>query len=373
MSGRSETWPAAVGDPAGPAEALPVKTRVLDGFDDPAFGADAWNVLLHTGDTDVVSLTWQWQRAWWKTMGRGHLLLIVAERGGRPVAVAPFYADSGMVFFVGSGSADYMDVVGDVSDPAVLDLLLDTARAHVPGFVGFRLYCVLETSRTGALLQGAARRLDLECYEEKRWPAPVVDLATDPARVRAAAGGRPVARQERQFQSRGPLTLQQLTDGDAVVPHLEAFFEQHITRLALAGDRSPFLQRPGRTFLEQLTRSIGETGWLHFSVLEWDGRPIAFEYGIRYNDVYFSGPSSFAVDLAPRFPGRILLRRLLLRAIDEGIREYDLGVGDEPHAFQLATGLRHVCTWGLYPTELLRAKLTRSSRSEAAGQPGPTA
>ena len=351
-----------VGEPEEPPVARPLGARVLQGFDDPAFSADAWNALLHTGDTDVVYLAWQWQRAWWKTMGRGRLLLVAAERDGRVVALAPFYADSRMVFFVGSGSADYMDFIGDISDPAVLDVLLETARAQVPGFVGFRLYCVLETSRTAMLLKAAANRLDFQCYEEKRWPAPVVDLATDAEAARAAAIGRRLSKRDRYFQNRGPLTLRQFTDGESIIPHLETFFEQHITRWAMAGDESPFLHRPHRTLLEQLTRSAAETGWLRFSVLDWDGRPIAFEYGLCYENTYFGGPSSFAVDLASRCPGQVLLRRLVLSAIDDGVGTYDLGVGDEPYKFQLATGLRHVCTWGLYPTELLHSQWTPDAR-----------
>ena len=345
-----------VGEPLAPPVAPLLRARVLEGFDDPSFGPDAWNALLHTGGTDVVYLTWQWQRAWWKAMGRGRLLLVVVERDGRVVALAPFYADSRMVFFVGSGSADYLDVIGDISDREVLGLLLETARAQVPSFVGFRLYCVLETSRTGTLLKRAAKRAGFECYEEKRWPAPVVDLATDPEAARAAASGRRVSKRDRYFQNRGPLTLRQFSDGESITPHLEAFFEQHITRWAMAGDESPFLQRPHRTLLEQLARSAAETGWLRFSVLDWDGRPIAFEYGLCYEGTYFGGPSSFAVDVASRSPGQVLLRRLVLSAIDDGVTTYDLGVGDEPYKFQLANGLRHVCTWGLYPTEFLHAQ-----------------
>ena len=82
-----------------------VKTRVLRGFDDPAFGPERWEELLRAGDTDVVFLTWHWQRSWWETLGRGELLLIAGERNGQVVALAPFYADSGMIFFVGSGKA----------------------------------------------------------------------------------------------------------------------------------------------------------------------------------------------------------------------------------------------------------------------------
>src|SRR5438309_6116361 len=127
-----------------------VKTRVLDGFDDPTFGKEQWDALLSAHNTDSVYLTWEFQRAWWEVFQWGKLLLIAAERDGRVVALAPFYTESGMVYFVGSGfESDCLDFLGDVSHPQVLDALLQTARDHVEDFQGFQLYFVPESSATG--------------------------------------------------------------------------------------------------------------------------------------------------------------------------------------------------------------------------------
>ena len=95
---------------------LPVTIRRLNGFDDPACARDTWNRLLSHGDSDCVYLTWEWQRSWWTALGRGELLLMAAERGDGIVAVAPWYVDEGMVFFVGSGNSGYLDFIGDLAD-----------------------------------------------------------------------------------------------------------------------------------------------------------------------------------------------------------------------------------------------------------------
>ena len=118
-------------------------TRVLEGFDDHSLPPECWDLLLQRSDTDVVFLTWALQRSWWETLGEGELLLIAAERAGQVVALAPFYTKSGMVFFIGSSfEFDTLDFLGDISDPAVLDGLLQAARDHVPNFQGFRFYFV---------------------------------------------------------------------------------------------------------------------------------------------------------------------------------------------------------------------------------------
>ena len=60
---------------------------------------------------------------------------------------------------------------------------------------------------------------------------------------------------------------------------------------------------------------------------------------------------AFAIDLARRSPGEVLLRQLLLAAIAEGATVFDFGLGDEPFKHRFATRIRHVHTWGLYPSK----------------------
>ena len=48
----------------GAAGSDTVRTRVIEGFDDPSFDRAQWNNLVQNGETDVVFLTWEFQRAW---------------------------------------------------------------------------------------------------------------------------------------------------------------------------------------------------------------------------------------------------------------------------------------------------------------------
>src|SRR4051794_40200637 len=120
------------------AVASTISVQVLTGFDDPVLGPRVWNELLERGETNAVNLTWHWQRLWWEALGRGQLLLIAAWRDGELAAIAPLFADCGMVFNI--CPEDHLDFVGDVSDPMVLDAILATARDCVDNFLGFRFY-----------------------------------------------------------------------------------------------------------------------------------------------------------------------------------------------------------------------------------------
>ncbi len=322
---------------------------LLDGFDDPALGAGQWDALLRVGDTDVVYLTYDWQRTWWETLGRGQLLLVAAERNGHIVALAPLFVEQGMIFFVGSGDGDFMDFIGDTSDPAALDGILDAAARAAADFHGFWLYGVPEASMTGPRLKAAAKRMRWMCYEKGRWVSPRIDLINGRSHAMAKANGRRVSKRERYLSRRGRLMLRQFDRTASITQRLDLFFAQHIERWERAGGKSLFVSEARRRFLHQLTRRTGRVGWPRLTWLEWDDRPIACEFGWTYRDAYFAEASCFDVSLASRSPGQVLQSKIVLATIQDGLARYEFGAGDHPYKLQYATDMNYVETWKLFP------------------------
>jgi CelD/BcsL family acetyltransferase involved in cellulose biosynthesis len=247
-----------------------------------------------------------------------------------------------MLFFVGSGGSDYLDVLGG-PDPALLAALLGEAAAATEGFLGIRLHHVSDDSPTRGVLTLAAERLGLDLVEEERHVAPALDFA-----VRSdAAGKTSLVRHERWFRREGELSVEHLTRAGEIEPHLDEFFEQHVARWAPTPHPSLFLDRVQRDFYRRVVRSGLDA--LRFTRVTWDGRPIAFHLGFLSGGSYLWYKPSFDIALARRSPGQVLIRQLLLAAAAEGASTFDLGLGDEPFKQQFATRARAVRTWGLYP------------------------
>jgi CelD/BcsL family acetyltransferase involved in cellulose biosynthesis len=327
-----------------------VRARLLDGFGDETLGPDAWARLVGQTDVRHVFLTWQWLSSWWSAFPRERLLLVAAERDGAVIAVAPLFADEdGMIYFVGSGGSDYLDFVGDLSNPSVVDLLLDTARRAVPRFHGFRFYHVLSGSPTAVRLQQSAERLGLVCREEGAWRAPVLEFAASSDHGRSAAGKKTLVRRERGLARDGELHVEHWRDGDAIAPLLDEFFAQHVERWAVTPHPSLFCKPSRREFYRRLTTSASAAGWLRFTRIRWRDRAIAFHFGFCYEGRYLWYKPTFAIDLARRSPGMVLLRQAILAAVDEGASTFDFGLGDEPYKSRFATGGEQVQTWTLFP------------------------
>ncbi len=324
-----------------------VRTILLDGFDDPRVGRRRWSDLLRRGDTDGVNLTWEWQRSWWRSFGRGQMLLIAAECEDQIVALAPLFADGGMVFNI--CPEDMLDFVGDVSDPDVLDAMLLTAIDSVDGFQGFQCYFVPNSSGTGERLAAAAGRLGLACCEMARLPSPYLDLAGRPDAARACTEKQSLVRHERSLGRVGRVEVHHMTRAEQILPNLECFFEQHVNRRAGTAQPSIFTNAIQRDYYRRLTEEIAPTGWLRFSRLDVDDRPVAFHYGLCYHGRYLYGIPSFDIGYSRYGPGEVLLRQLLLAAIAEGAQRFDFGIGDEQYKYRFATDVMQLHTWGLYP------------------------
>lgn len=339
-----------------------VHTRVLAGFDDPFLGPERWAKLLSLGETDTMSLTWPWQRAWWGSFGRGRLLLITAEREGNAVACAPLFADGGMIFNL--CPEDRLDFLGDIGDPEVLDALLLTARQQVSDFVGFRFYFIPDESSTGQRLQEAARRIGLRCWDEGSLPSPWIDITGRPDEAVACTRKKSLIRHERSFLRDGALKVCHLRETAVILPQLPVLFEQHVSRRAATPHPSLYLDPARVAYWRHLVTVLGPTGWLRFTRVDWNDRPIAFHLGHCYRGRYMLGIPTFSIDLAQRSPGEVLLRQLLLAAIHEGADCFDFGIGDEGYKYRFATHVRHLRTWGLYPAETVGSDYPPGERAQ---------
>ncbi len=324
-----------------------IQTYTVRSFDDPRLGRERWDEILRCGTTNVVCLTWHWQKTWWETFGRGELLIVVAEKNGVPVALASLMAIDGMVYFVGSKGSDCLDFSGDVSDPDVLYAILITAREHVSGFIGFKFCFVPEYSPTGRLLEQISERLGLAHCLRDEWVTPVVDLSKNAAEVQAKLQ-RSLLRRENYFREQGRFDVQVETESVRIEPYLAEFFHFHQTEWETKQIESELATPPQRAFLTRVLEAMAKEGFARMLRLEWEGQFLAAEFAFYYRGTHFSAPWCYNIAFAKRCPGHVLLRQSVLAAVAAGLHTYDLGLGDQEYKFRLPVRTFLSQTWGLY-------------------------
>jgi len=330
-----------------------IKIQVINNFDDPLLDQPIWEQLIDHNDIKSVFLTKAWLSTWWDIFGRGRLLLIVAFIDETPVALAPLFADSGMIYFVGSGASDYLDLIGNPSNSHVLQAMLEAARNATADFVGFRFYHIPGRSSTRKRLKSVSSSINLNFFDEGGMVAPVLDLKQNYEQILSK---KSLKRHHNYFTREGNIEVKHLTKTEDILPLLDVFFQQHISRWEITPYPSLFLDTSQCEFYKHLVRAGSKAGWLRFTSVYWNEQPIAFHFGFSYRGVYLWYKPSFEIKLAKRSPGEVLLKQLFIAANQENDDVFDFGLGDEAFKNRFANRIEKVVTVGMYLPELEKNK-----------------
>jgi CelD/BcsL family acetyltransferase involved in cellulose biosynthesis len=319
---------------------------VFDDFEQGPLDRDTWDRLV-AGSCDLIFMSHDWQREWWRAFSteRERLLLVVAQRGGAPVAVAPLFATKEMLCLVGSDGSDYLDLIGQL-DAATLAAMIDAARARLPAFAGVALYNLPAASPTTGLLGGVAERLGLELHREGGMTAPFADL-TDPERVRHLTGRRSLRKAQARMRREGD-PLVRTAGAEDIDVWLEQFFAQHDAIWSAKGEEG-LRGIHARAFCRAIAHTGTERGWLRLAMLEWQGRAAAFEFTLIRGDRHLSYVGSRDMALDYYSPGAVLQAHLVADAVAAGARIYDFGLGEERYKMHDCSGAARVEDWFMWP------------------------
>lgn len=306
---------------------------IVSRLEDVGLDERGWNDLAGRARTNSVFQTHQWVRSWLEAFGDGcEQLFVVVRDNDRVTGVAPMAtwrrSEGRVMRFLGDGRADYCDLLvprenREVQSAALRTLIGDTRWDVI------ELNGVPSGSGTIQEVVKASRLLGCHSIVERQYLCPTLLIADHEEDARRISNKPALRRTINRLKRDGCLTFHHLNTTAEIRPHLQNFFSQHVSRWARANRPSLFLAENNRCFYRQLTTNLGNTGWLLFSIVEFNGQPIAFHYGFDYDDAILWYKPSYSVAYAPRSPGLAMIRELMGYAIKQGRRELDFTVGDE--------------------------------------------
>ena len=302
--------------------------------------AAAWNSLLRESAVDTVFLRSEWLRACCEVFGAdGGVVLPMVHMDGRLVAAAAFQVVDRQVSFLGQERADYCDVIisetlDDALAARVVDALLEAVLRTTSPQHAFSLRRVPARSRFRRLLD--AGRTRFHSTVKNVIEAPVMDMAVVADKVRKKS----LKRHENGLKRSGDLRFETATDAASILPDLDEFFAQHVSRWSEQG--SLFEDDTNREFYRRMILEFDGTGVLQFSRLTLDGALIAAHLGFLHDGSFVWYKPTFDVALSRKSPGEVLLKRTLEHARDVGAREFDFTIGDESYKARFATEVRQV-------------------------------
>jgi CelD/BcsL family acetyltransferase involved in cellulose biosynthesis len=169
----------------------------------------------------------------------------------------------------------------------------------------------------------------LRVLVEDEFACPTLLVAGREDEVRAIYDRPSVRRPQNYFERQGKLVIRDLTTWQAIAPHLDAFFQQHIDRWNNTDSASLFHDAQISRFYRELAENVANAGWMLFSIAELNGQPIAYHYGFDYNGALIWYKPSFDATHRQHSPGLVMVRHLIGFVLAHRRRELDFTLGDE--------------------------------------------
>jgi CelD/BcsL family acetyltransferase involved in cellulose biosynthesis len=325
-----------------------IRISVVEDFGALAARKADWNALVERSHTATVFQTYEFHESWWRVFGGGaRAAVLLAENGTELLGVAPLMVierrflgrTQRVVQFIGTRSFDYCDFLIDTARDEVLPLLLGRFAELVGEFDVLYLRDIPGTSPTLGAMQQRFESHKPPIDVRVLYQAPT-RLFNDPAADRQLANKKSLKRHYNYFRRTGELEVRHCRSLAEVAPYLKRFFDQHVRRRAVTDTPSLFVEPRMREFFTTLASAVGEKGWLLFTIVLYNGEPIAMHYGFEYGGRIIWYKPAFDMELAKHSPGEVLIKSLIEYALEQGAAELDFTIGEEAFKYRFANHVR---------------------------------
>jgi CelD/BcsL family acetyltransferase involved in cellulose biosynthesis len=316
--------------------------RVLRTVDDLDKLRLRWEALLAQYPQGSIFSTWEWLATWWRAFGADQQLHVLAfeDDSSQLVGLAPlsvitrkFLGKSWKILRLmgdGSGDSDNLDlVIAPGCAPAVVGSLL----AYLEDHSDLWDCCELNTVPINSL----AANVLMTSLVEPKWihafaetpccQIPLPDHWDTYFKELSSKLRKDFKYHLRRLEKRPNFRIYRCSRQNELLQCLPALFELHQKRWRSNGNPGSFSSGKRRGFYQQLSSVLLSRGWLEFWILEVGGKPIAADYGFRYQNVVYALQAGFDPSEHAASPGFCLKGEMLRALIESGVRRYDFLAG----------------------------------------------
>jgi CelD/BcsL family acetyltransferase involved in cellulose biosynthesis len=301
-----------------------------------------WNGLLRESATDSMFLSWEWQSAWWQTLGGGKACIITfRDPNGKLVGIAPMFwedAQGGGVALsqMGCSVSDYLDVMvakGHVDHvyTALIETLTGTDFPHWDA-VNF---CNLpEASPMNDQFRTMAEAHGLIADHRVQTVSPFIALPATWDEYLAT-----LDKKQRHEVRRKLRRVEEVPTRWYIIERAEEIDEAVKDFVALhrksSADKGAFMTSEMEGFFLEICRRLLPAGWLQLQFLEVEGVRAAAMLNFVYQNNVLVYNSGYDPEKYGQFsPGIILNAHSIQDAISSKRRVFDFLRGDEEYKYR---------------------------------------
>lgn len=302
-----------------------------------------WNALLKQSTSDVLFLSWEFQKTWWDHFGPGCelRLMTVRDDAGRLIGIAPLYAERDenrlrLRLIGGIEVADYLDFVAARERADDVLNVIFAALCEQNDWRMLDLRNLPATSPARELLASLAAQRNFSVTHKLEEVCPIISLPTSFEAYLDSLDKKQrheIRRKVRKAHNEAEIKCYVVGAEHNLSESIKHFIELH-QRSRL--DKDDFMTLQMQNYFHALARRMYDAGWLELAFIEVNGQRAATYFNFSYNQqtlCYNSGydPQAYAA----LSPGIVLLAHLIERAIAQGHTHFDFLQGDEGYKYRM--------------------------------------
>lgn len=306
--------------------------------------AGEWDTLVNPAPAEYLFMSYEWQRIWWKHLGRGSLSIVTVRDDQNVLrGIGPWFIEQEgerrIVRTIGSTEVvDYLDILAlpGYEQETLAALLEFMLSQEAPRWDVLDLHNIPQNSLTLSLLPELARAKGLMVTVAPLEECPIIELPGSYEEYLATLDKK----QRHELRRKRRRAQEMQVDWYTVGPEhdLDAEIEAFLELMAMsATDKKAFLKLPGHlSFFKEIGPTMFKKGILELTFLTFGGRRAASLWQFAYRDrmmLYNSGLNP--VDFPGLSPGVVLLTFSIEDAIRRHFRLYDFLRGDEEYKYRM--------------------------------------
>jgi CelD/BcsL family acetyltransferase involved in cellulose biosynthesis len=323
-----------------------------------------WNELLHRSESNLIFLTWEWQRTWWQAYEAGDLwVLVCRDENERIIGIAPWFIQyvNGERVVRTIGCVDVTDYVDLIAAKECIHEVQSALAAYVQAndkqFDRISLCNIPKASSTYQHFPARLRERGFSTEMVLQEVCPVIHLPESWDAYLESLDKKQrheIRRKIRRAESEAEIEYYVVSERSDFQHEVEVFLE---LMAASQPAKAEFLRNPAnRKFFVTILEETFAQGWLRLSFLRINGASAAAYCDFDYEGRILVYNSGLSLNHYPHLSsGIVLLAYNIKNAIETKHQMFDFLRGNETYKYRM--GAEDTCVFTLVASKTVSKAL----------------
>jgi CelD/BcsL family acetyltransferase involved in cellulose biosynthesis len=323
--------------------------RIIDNIDDLKSLRDQWNNLVIHSAIPSLFISFDWLITWWESHKNTKLelfVLLVLNNDGL-IGIAPFMKIRHHIFGIRWNSIEFISMMSHAYSPTncsgMLDIISTPANSIVAvdailkylkfqnkNWILARLHPILHDSATIGLTAQGAGKTFYRYHQRNVFSGASIRITNswnEYSSMLENNFNNNIVNAERRLSKLGKIEIKEITSfsdfdkwyDEILLIERKSWKWSHGVRIN---------EKVFKNFYKRIAKQTAKNGWLRLWFLCLDGRAIAYDFAIEYDNIITGLKSSFDAEYRKYSPGNILKLHSFKKYFEERKSTIDLLWGD---------------------------------------------